>query len=88
MSYIGVQRAEKAEKSISALEARATKAENESRQRNDQISGLQKSNFDLAAITKERNALQLTLADVRSQLTRSNRRAEEAQAGTWPWSRV
>ena len=74
------QRAVKAEKSISLLEARAAKAEAEARQRSEELLTLSKSSIDVTTITKERNALQSTLADVRQQVSKANKRAEEAES--------
>lgn len=73
------QRAEKAENSVSSLEARAVKAETEAKRASSQLANLSKSSSDIEVITKERNALQSTLAEVRSQLSKANRRAEEAE---------
>jgi len=73
-------RAEKAEKSVSTSEARAVKAEREAKRATMELTNLSKSSTDTEAITKERNDLQSTLAEVRSQLGRANRRAEEAES--------
>ena len=73
-------RAEKAEKSVSSTELRARKAESESRQNREQLNALTKSSSDVTLITKERNALQSSLADVRNELSRANKRAEEAES--------
>lgn len=73
------RRAERAEDSISNMEAKVTNAEVEARRRNEEISSLSKSVSDLEAIKKERSALTATLADVRAQLSRVTRRAEDAE---------
>lgn len=74
------QRAEKAEEQTSAMQAKITSAEAEIKRRNDQISSLSKSSADLEVITKERSALTATLADVRAQLSKANKRAEDAES--------
>jgi len=74
------QRAEKAERSLSTSEARAVKAEREAKKAAVELVTLSKSSSDAEAITKERNDLQSTLAEVRSQLSRANKRAEEAES--------
>ncbi|KAK5095026.1 hypothetical protein LTR70_007156 [Exophiala xenobiotica] len=74
------QRAEKAERSLSTSEARAIKAEREVKKAAIELATLSKSSSDAEAITKERNDLQSTLAEVRSQLSRANKRAEEAES--------
>ncbi|KAK5085944.1 hypothetical protein LTS08_006467 [Lithohypha guttulata] len=72
-------RAEKAERSLSALETRASEAEARARQKSEELATVSRSATDLAAVTKERNALQSTLAEVRSQLGKANKRAEQAE---------
>lgn len=74
------QRAEKAESSIATLEARAKKTEAEGRQRAQELATATKDTTSLAEITRERNALQQTLADVKSQLSKANKRAEDAES--------
>lgn len=74
------QRAEKAEDSVSMMRTKVANAEVEARRQNEQISNLTRSSADLEAITKERNALTTTLADVRSQLTKVKQRAEDAES--------
>lgn len=74
------QRAEKAEKSVSSLEARAVKAETEATKATKELASISRSSADIEAVTKERDALQSTLAEARSQLNRANKRAEEAES--------
>lgn len=74
------QRAQKAESSISALEARARKAEADAKQRAQELTNASKDTSSVAEITRERNALQQTLSDIKSQLSKANKRAEDAEA--------
>lgn len=74
------QRAEKAEQSLSTMRVKVASAEVEAKKHSEQISSLSRSSADVEAITKERNALSSTLADVRTQLSRANRRAEDAES--------
>lgn len=74
------QRAEKAEQSAAVMRAKINNAESQAKRQEEQISELARSSVDLAAITKERDALNATLADVRGQLNKSNKRAEDAES--------
>ena len=71
---------EKAESLTAISESKLRKVEIEASSTKSQLAELMKSATDLDAITKERDALTATLAEVRSQLSRSNKRAEEAEA--------
>lgn len=73
------QRAQKAEQLTSAMQAKIYNTEAEIRRKNDQISILSKSSADLEVTTKEKNALTASLTDLRAQLSKANKRAEEAE---------
>jgi len=73
------QRADRAEKSVAVLEARASKAETDGKRHSEQAAALIQSSTDVEAITRERNALGDTLAEVRAQLSKANKRAEVAE---------
>jgi len=72
-------RAEKAERSLTSMEERAKRAEAASKRAEQNISTNLAYTSDLEALRKERNALQTTVADMKSQLTRANARAEAAE---------
>lgn len=74
------QRAHTAEKSVAALEARASKAEAEVKRHSERIADLSKTSTDVDLVSKERDALNVTLTDVREQLSKANTRAENAEA--------
>ncbi|KAG9778896.1 hypothetical protein KCU88_g4189, partial [Aureobasidium melanogenum] len=73
-------RAERAERSLKAMEDRALKAEAASKRTEQQLSASLAAASDLASIKKERDALQSTLAEMKTQLSRANARAEAAES--------
>lgn len=75
-----ILRAEKAERSLKAMEDRASKAEAASKRAEQQLATSLKAASDLEAIRKERDALHATLADMKAQLSRANSRAEAAES--------
>lgn len=70
---------EQAERSSLTTETKLRRAEAEATSAKAQLLELTKSSSDVSAITKERDALQATLAEVRTQLSRASKRAEEAE---------
>ena len=73
-------RADKAERSSRMLEDRARKAEAATKRAEQNLASSLDASHDLDAIKKERDALNATLADMKAQLSRSNERAEAAEA--------
>lgn len=72
-------RAEKAQKSASAMEERARRAEAASKRAEENLATSLNAAQDFDAIRKERNALSVTLAEMKGQLSRANARAEDAE---------
>ncbi|KAL2438397.1 hypothetical protein ABEF95_008468 [Exophiala dermatitidis] len=73
-------RAERAERSLKAMEDRALKADAASKRTEQQLSASLTAASDLASIKKERDALQATLAEMKTLLSRANARAEAAES--------
>lgn len=74
------QRSEKAERSLAAAQARVIQAESEAKSKDQQITNTIRSQADLEAVKRERDALNTTLSDIRSQLSASRKRAQEVEA--------
>ncbi|EXJ78610.1 hypothetical protein A1O1_09011 [Capronia coronata CBS 617.96] len=72
-------RAEKAERSLRAMEERASKAEAAGKRAEQQLATSLKVASDLEAIRRERDALHATLVEMKSQLSKANSRAEAAE---------
>lgn len=73
-------RAEKAQKSVSAMEDRARRAEAACKRAEESLAASSSAARDLEVVTKERNALTATLAEMKGHLSRANARAESAEA--------
>lgn len=71
--------AEKVRKSASTMEERAKRAEAASKRAEENLAASLNAARDFEAISKERNALLATLAEMKGQLSRANARAEEAE---------
>lgn len=74
------QRADRAERSLRLMEDRARKAEAASKRAEQNLASSLDATTDFDALTKERTALNATLADIKAQLSRANARAESAEA--------
>lgn len=72
-------KAEKAERAAINLEDRARKAEAAARRAEGGLAASQKIAQDLEAVSRERNASNATLTEMRSQLAKANARAEAAE---------
>ncbi len=72
-------RAEKAERASKTLEERAKKAEAASKRAEQNLATNSGATKELEAARKERDALNATLGDVRSQLSKANLRADAAE---------
>ncbi|RMZ76472.1 hypothetical protein DV738_g4895, partial [Chaetothyriales sp. CBS 135597] len=77
-------RADKAERSLRIMEDKARRAEAAAKRAEQNLASSLNNANDFAAIKKERDALDATLADIKAQLSRATARAEEAEsrAGT------
>ena len=73
-------RADKAERFMKDMEDRAKKAEAASKRAEQCLAASTTGSSDLEAVRKERDALQTTLADMRSQISKANARAEAAES--------
>ncbi|KAI1611093.1 TATA element modulatory factor 1 TATA binding-domain-containing protein [Exophiala viscosa] len=73
-------RAEKAERSLRMMEDRARKAEAASKRAEQSLAASTAGVNDFEAVRKERDALQATLADMKTQISRANARAEAAES--------
>ncbi|EXJ84317.1 hypothetical protein A1O3_04984 [Capronia epimyces CBS 606.96] len=73
-------RAERAERSLKTMEDRASKAESASKKAEQQLMTSLRTVSDLEAIKKERDALHATLAEMKTQLSKANLRAEAAES--------
>ncbi|KAJ9501207.1 hypothetical protein H2202_003001 [Exophiala xenobiotica] len=73
-------RADKAERVMKDMEDRAKKAEAASKRAEQSLAAITTGSSDLEAVRKERDALQTTLADMRSQISKANARAEAAES--------
>jgi hypothetical protein len=71
--------AEKIRKDASTMEERAKRAEAASKRAEDNLAASLNATRDFEAISRERNALSATLAEMKGQLSRANTRAEEAE---------
>jgi TATA element modulatory factor len=74
------QRAEKAERNLRMMEDRARKAEATAKRSEQKATASASAASSLEAVTKERNALSATLADIKAQLSRANARADAAES--------
>ncbi|KPI39086.1 TATA element modulatory factor [Cyphellophora attinorum] len=74
------QRAEKAERNLRIMEDRARKAEAVAKRSEQSLAASASASYSIEAVTKERDALSRTLADIRAQLSRANQRAEAAES--------
>lgn len=72
-------RAEKAERSLRQMEDRAKRAEAATKRAEQTLSSAQNSTSDFEAVRKERDALNSTLADIKTQLSRANARNEAVE---------
>ncbi|KIV93416.1 hypothetical protein PV10_04629 [Exophiala mesophila] len=72
-------RADKAERALRAMEDRAKRAESMSKRAEQNLASSLSSANDLEAIRKERDALQLTVSDIKAQLSKANSRADLAE---------
>ena len=72
--------AEKAQRNLRALEDRARRAEAASERAEQSLAAASAGVNELASVKKERDALNATLADMKSQLSRANARAEAAES--------
>lgn len=72
-------RAEKAERSLRMMEDRARKAEAATKRAEQNLASSLDTTTDIDSVTKERDALNQTLADIKAQLSRANARAEAAE---------
>ena len=72
-------KAEKAQKIAATMEERARRAEAASKRAEENLAASLTNAQDLDAILKERNALSATLGEMKSELSRANTRAEEAE---------
>ncbi|KAL2003945.1 hypothetical protein VTN02DRAFT_1464 [Thermoascus thermophilus] len=73
------KRADKLEMDLSNAEARARRAEAAEKRANESLSSQTKTAKDLEAVTAERDALTLTVQDMKAQLSRAVARAEAAE---------
>ncbi|KIW21227.1 hypothetical protein PV08_01807 [Exophiala spinifera] len=73
-------RADKAERSLKDMEDRARKAEAASRRAEQSLAVKASEAGELDAVRKERDALQSTLAEMKSQISKANARAEAAES--------
>ena len=73
-------RADKADRSLRAMEDRAKRAEAASKRAEQNLAANAASAKDLEAVRKERDALNATLAEMKAQLSRANSRAEVAES--------
>ena len=72
-------RAEMAQRLISTVEERARRAEAALKRAEENLATSVSNSRDLEAVTKERNALTTTLAEMKGQLSRANARADAAE---------
>ena len=73
-------RAEKAERSLKAMEDRVKKAEASTKRAEQNLAASKAGATDLEALRKERDALHATIADMKSQLSKANSRADAAES--------
>lgn len=71
--------ADKIRKSAASMEERAKRAEAASKRAEDKLAASLSLTRDFEVISKERNALSATLAEMKGQLSRANARADEAE---------
>jgi chromosome segregation ATPase len=74
------KKTEKLERDLVNSEARAKRAEAAEKRANEALASQTKSSKDLEAVTNERNALNQTVQDMKSQLSRAVSRAEAAES--------
>ncbi|KAL9115448.1 MAG: hypothetical protein Q9227_000769 [Pyrenula ochraceoflavens] len=74
------KRAETAESAFAKAEERAKRAEAISRRAEDNLKSLNQTDRDVNALSRERDALNATVADIKAQLQRAVTRAESAEA--------
>lgn len=75
-----LKRAEAAEKELSKLDERAKRAEANNRRAEEKLKSLFQIDKDVSALSKERDALNATVAEMKAQLQRAVTRAEVAEA--------
>lgn len=75
-----LKRAETAERDLSKLDERARRAETSNRRAEEKLRSISHSDKDIAALTRERDALNATVAEIKGQLQRAVTRAEAADA--------
>ncbi|KAG0155300.1 hypothetical protein PDIDSM_875 [Penicillium digitatum] len=73
------RKTDKLERDLVNSEARAKRAETAEKRATESLSSQTKSTKDLEAVTNERNALNLTVQEIKSQLSRAVSRAEHAE---------
>ncbi|RMD43771.1 hypothetical protein DV735_g1286, partial [Chaetothyriales sp. CBS 134920] len=73
-------RADKAERSLRIMEDKARRAEAAAKRAEQNLASSLNNANEFAAIKKERDALDATLADIKAQLSRANARAEAAES--------
>ncbi|EXJ55705.1 hypothetical protein A1O7_08634 [Cladophialophora yegresii CBS 114405] len=76
---VSKSRAEKAEKAFRAMEDRAKRAEAANKRLEQNLSLSSATTKEIEAVRKERDALNATLADMKTQLSKANARAEAAE---------
>lgn len=74
------QRAEKAERDLRIMEDRARRAEATAKRAEQNLTVSTQAATGLEAVTRERDALKSTLADIKAQLSRATQRAEAAES--------
>ncbi|KAJ5091823.1 M protein repeat protein [Penicillium alfredii] len=73
------KKTEKLEREAISAEARAQRSEAAEKRANDSLTSQKRVGDDLQAVTKERNALNQTVQDMKAQLSRATARAEAAE---------
>ncbi|KAL9623116.1 MAG: hypothetical protein Q9160_002630 [Pyrenula sp. 1 TL-2023] len=75
-----LKRAEAAERDLVRLDERARRAETSNRRAEEKLRSTSQSDKDIAALSRERDALNATVAEIKRQLQRAVNRAEAADA--------